>query len=155
MDSMPSGPQAAHRYSMSHGERLPLRDPTQTRHDSDTSLFPFPFRRSPPEPLFTFTLPFASFVPFIGGGAQRAEAMDGGDKSDNDLASRLPNRLPVWKQMTLAVLFRGAEKPCARKPAARAMEQEELLTQALAEVEENGVPDDDAIEIDSEDEFQL
>ncbi|KAJ6618395.1 hypothetical protein B0H10DRAFT_2217697 [Mycena sp. CBHHK59/15] len=85
---------------------------------------------------------------------KQAEAMDGGDESDNDLASRLPNCLPVWKQMTLAVLFRGAEKSRARKLAARAMEQEELLMQALAEAEENGVPDDGAIEIDSDDEFQ-
>ncbi|KAJ6607735.1 hypothetical protein B0H10DRAFT_2227544 [Mycena sp. CBHHK59/15] len=48
----------------------------------------------------------------------------------------------------------GAEKSRARKLAARAMEQEELLMQALAEAEENGVPDDGAIEIDSDDEFQ-
>ncbi|KAJ6605753.1 hypothetical protein B0H10DRAFT_2303588 [Mycena sp. CBHHK59/15] len=60
----------------------------------------------------------------------------------------------VETRMTLAVLFRGAEKPRARKPAARAMEQEELLMQALAEAEENGVLDDGAIEIDSDDEFQ-
>ncbi|KAJ6579862.1 hypothetical protein B0H10DRAFT_2235560 [Mycena sp. CBHHK59/15] len=86
--------------------------------------------------------------------AEREEAVDGGDESDNDLTSCLPNRLPVWKQMTLAVLFRGAEKPRARKPAAQAMEQEELLMQALAEAEEDGVPDDGAIEIDSDDEFR-
>ncbi|KAJ6576291.1 hypothetical protein B0H10DRAFT_1963533 [Mycena sp. CBHHK59/15] len=85
---------------------------------------------------------------------EREEAVDGGDESDNDLTSCLPNRLPVWKQMTLAVLFRGAEKPRARKPAAQAMEQEELLMQALAEAEEDGVPDDGAIEIDSDDEFR-
>ncbi|KAJ6563171.1 hypothetical protein B0H10DRAFT_1966265 [Mycena sp. CBHHK59/15] len=86
--------------------------------------------------------------------AEREEAVDGGDESDNDLTSCLPNCLPVWKQMTLAVLFRGAEKPRARKPAAQAMEQEELLMQALAEAEEDGVPDDGAIEIDSDDEFR-
>ncbi|KAJ6599562.1 hypothetical protein B0H10DRAFT_2231211 [Mycena sp. CBHHK59/15] len=56
--------------------------------------------------------------------------------------------------MTLAVLFRAVEKPRERKPVARAMEQEELLMQALAEAEENGVLDDGAIEIDSDDEFQ-
>ncbi|KAJ6534576.1 hypothetical protein B0H10DRAFT_1972433 [Mycena sp. CBHHK59/15] len=49
---------------------------------------------------------------------------------------------------------RGAEKPRARKPAAQAMEQEELLMQGLAEAEENEVLDDGTIEIDSDDEFQ-
>ncbi|KAJ6587498.1 hypothetical protein DFH09DRAFT_1307727 [Mycena vulgaris] len=44
--------------------------------------------------------------------------------------------------------------PRARKPAARVMEQEELWMEALALAEEDGVPDNDAIEIDLDDEFQ-
>ncbi|KAJ6485196.1 hypothetical protein DFH09DRAFT_1339909 [Mycena vulgaris] len=44
--------------------------------------------------------------------------------------------------------------PRARKPAVRVMEQEELLMQALALAEEDGVPDDGAIEIDLDEEFQ-
>lgn len=56
--------------------------------------------------------------------------------------------------MTLEVLFGGAVKPRARKPSAKAMEEEEVLMQALAELEEDEFPDDGAIEIDSEDEFR-
>ncbi|KAJ7628019.1 hypothetical protein DFH06DRAFT_1338844 [Mycena polygramma] len=55
--------------------------------------------------------------------------------------------------MTLRVLFGEAEKPRTRKPSQRVMEEEEELTQALAEAAEDEVPDDGAIEIDSDDEY--
>ncbi|KAJ6616886.1 hypothetical protein B0H10DRAFT_1948751 [Mycena sp. CBHHK59/15] len=51
-------------------------------------------------------------------------------------------------------LFGGAEKPRARKPSARVMEEEEILMQALADEEEDVHPDDGAIEIDSDEEYQ-
>ncbi|KAJ6608573.1 hypothetical protein B0H10DRAFT_1955343 [Mycena sp. CBHHK59/15] len=70
-----------------------------------------------------------------------------------DSTPRIPARLPAWPKMTLRVLFGGAEKPRARKPSARVIEEEELLIQALAEELEDDVPDDGAIEIDSEDEY--
>ncbi|KAJ7131416.1 hypothetical protein C8R44DRAFT_850141 [Mycena epipterygia] len=57
------------------------------------------------------------------------------------------------KVSTLRVLFGGAEKPRACKPSVRVIEEEELLMQALAEELEDNVPDDGAIEIDSEDEY--
>ncbi|KAJ6605738.1 hypothetical protein B0H10DRAFT_1957154 [Mycena sp. CBHHK59/15] len=63
-------------------------------------------------------------------------------------------RVIMTSLLVCLTVSRGAEKSRARKLAARAMEQEELLMQALAEAEENGVPDDGAIEIDSDDEFQ-
>ncbi|KAJ6602904.1 hypothetical protein B0H10DRAFT_2230082 [Mycena sp. CBHHK59/15] len=70
------------------------------------------------------------------------------DQDDED-----PTRLPAWLQMTPRVLFGGAEKPRARKPSVQVIEEEELLMQALAEELEDDVPDDGAIEIDSEDEY--
>ncbi|KAJ7676328.1 hypothetical protein B0H14DRAFT_2656244 [Mycena olivaceomarginata] len=74
------------------------------------------------------------------------------------LSSRLPMRVPAWKAMTLQVLFGGAEfaaeKPRKRKPSKRAMEEEEQLMEALANAEEDDVPDDGAIEIDSDEEYR-
>ncbi|KAJ6610956.1 ribonuclease H-like domain-containing protein [Mycena sp. CBHHK59/15] len=60
----------------------------------------------------------------------------------------------AWKPMSLATLFSEAEKPRARKPSRKAMEEEELLMQALAEQVEDDILDDGAIEIDSDEEFQ-
>ncbi|KAJ6606747.1 hypothetical protein B0H10DRAFT_2228552 [Mycena sp. CBHHK59/15] len=51
------------------------------------------------------------------------------------------------------VLFGGAEKPRKRKPSARVMEEEEILMQALAEADEDDVPDDGAIEIESDEDL--
>ncbi|KAJ6498527.1 ribonuclease H-like domain-containing protein [Mycena vitilis] len=85
--------------------------------------------------------------------SERADNDDDDESDDDDLASRLPNRLPVWKAMTLKVLFGEAEKPRTRKPSQRVMEEEEELMQALAEAAEDEVPDDGAIEIDSDDEY--
>ncbi|KAJ6626316.1 hypothetical protein B0H10DRAFT_2429915 [Mycena sp. CBHHK59/15] len=53
--------------------------------------------------------------------------------------------------MTLLVLFGEAEKPRQRKPSAQVMEEEEVLMQALAEADEDEIPDDGAVEIGSED----
>ncbi|KAJ6558647.1 ribonuclease H-like domain-containing protein [Mycena sp. CBHHK59/15] len=88
--------------------------------------------------------------------AERAENSadtDDDETDDDDLTSRIPNRLPGWKAMTLQVLFGDAEKPRARKPSKQVMEEEEELMQALADAEEDEIPDDGAIEIDSGDEF--
>ncbi|KAJ6471331.1 ribonuclease H-like domain-containing protein [Mycena sanguinolenta] len=61
---------------------------------------------------------------------------------------------PTWKPITLAILFSRAEKPRAHKPSARDMEEEEILVQALADEEKDARPDDGAIEIDSDEEYQ-
>ncbi|KAJ6627096.1 hypothetical protein B0H10DRAFT_2429452 [Mycena sp. CBHHK59/15] len=66
---------------------------------------------------------------------------------------QLLKRLPTWKPMTLQALFRGAEKPRTRKPSARAMEEEEILMEALADEIEDTFPDDGAIEVDSDEEY--
>ncbi|KAJ6603954.1 ribonuclease H-like domain-containing protein [Mycena sp. CBHHK59/15] len=75
------------------------------------------------------------------------------DEEDGGIPSRIPGRLPAWKPMTLLVLFGEAEKPRQRKPSARVMEEEEVLMQALAEADEDEIPDDGAVEIGSEDEY--
>jgi hypothetical protein len=52
-------------------------------------------------------------------------------------------------------LFGGAEKPrAARKLSARVMEEENILIQELADNEEDARPDNGAIEIDSDEEYQ-
>ncbi|KAJ7502351.1 ribonuclease H-like domain-containing protein [Mycena galericulata] len=66
---------------------------------------------------------------------------------------QLLKKLPTWKPMTLRALFGGAEKPRTRKPSARAMEEEEILMEALAEEIEDTFPDDGAIEVDSDEEY--
>ncbi|KAJ6563447.1 ribonuclease H-like domain-containing protein, partial [Mycena sp. CBHHK59/15] len=75
------------------------------------------------------------------------------DEEDGGIPSQIPGRLPAWKPMTLLVLFGEAEKPRQRKPSARVMEEEEVLMQALAEADEDEIPDDGAVEIGSEDEY--
>ncbi|KAJ7105348.1 ribonuclease H-like domain-containing protein, partial [Mycena epipterygia] len=76
------------------------------------------------------------------------------ERNDEDINPVPPRRLPTWKPMTLQVLFGGAEKPRARKPSARVIEEEESLMQALADAEEDANPDDGAIEVDSDEEYQ-
>ncbi|KAJ7670124.1 ribonuclease H-like domain-containing protein [Mycena polygramma] len=87
--------------------------------------------------------------------AERADEAEDDEDDDDPLAddAQIPNRLPKWNTVTLQVLFGGADKPRARKPTARAMEEEEILMQAFADAAEDDVPDDGAIEIDSEDEY--
>ncbi|KAJ7025497.1 hypothetical protein C8F04DRAFT_1191390 [Mycena alexandri] len=65
----------------------------------------------------------------------------------------IPNRIPVWKPLTLRVLFGGAESR-TRKPSAKVMEEEELFREELANAAEDEIPDDGSIEIDSDDEFR-
>ncbi|KAJ7664159.1 hypothetical protein B0H17DRAFT_1211425 [Mycena rosella] len=86
--------------------------------------------------------------------AERAEREADDGEEAIELTPRISNRIPVWTPMTLAVLFGGAEKPRRRKPSVQAMEEEEMLMQALAEDAEDAVPDDGAIEIDSDEEYE-
>ncbi|KAJ6466104.1 hypothetical protein C8R47DRAFT_1078997 [Mycena vitilis] len=75
--------------------------------------------------------------------AERAEGAGSDEEEDGNAlndGAQIPNRLPKWKAV--------------RKPAAQAMEEEEQLMQAFADAAEDDVPDDGAIEIDSEDEYQ-
>ncbi|KAJ7830806.1 hypothetical protein B0H14DRAFT_3464534 [Mycena olivaceomarginata] len=64
-------------------------------------------------------------------------------------------RAGVWKPMSLATLFRvsDTEKPRARKPSRKAMEEEELMMQPLSEQVEDDILDNGAMEIDSDEEF--
>ncbi|KAJ7029536.1 hypothetical protein C8F04DRAFT_1288093 [Mycena alexandri] len=74
------------------------------------------------------------------------------DSDDDSDTPRMPKK-PKWAPITLALLFGGAEKPRARKPSARVMEEEEMLMQALADEEEDAIPDDGAIEVNSDEEY--
>jgi hypothetical protein len=80
------------------------------------------------------------------------------ESDDEEDTPRLPKK-PMWKPITLAVLFGEAEKPRKRKPSARVLEKEARLMETLAEMEacadaqEDSRPDDGAIEIDSDDEY--
>ncbi|KAJ6621946.1 hypothetical protein B0H10DRAFT_2214756 [Mycena sp. CBHHK59/15] len=69
----------------------------------------------------------------------------------------LPTAIPALQNSAASVLglFGGAEKPRARKPSARVMEEEEILMQALADEEEDVHPGDGAIEIDSDEEYHV
>ncbi|KAJ7903010.1 hypothetical protein B0H13DRAFT_2335363 [Mycena leptocephala] len=58
---------------------------------------------------------------------------------------RLPHVSSTWTPMKLVVIFGEATKPRARKPSRKAMEEEELLMQGLAEQEEDDIPDDGVI----------
>ncbi|KAJ6620892.1 hypothetical protein B0H10DRAFT_2432631 [Mycena sp. CBHHK59/15] len=91
------------------------------------------------------------------GDARAAERMEtelvSEGEANDEFSSRLPTRVPAWKPMTLQVLFGGAEKPRKRRPSKRVMEEEEQLMEALANAEEDDVPDDGAIEIDSDEEY--
>ncbi|KAJ6631787.1 hypothetical protein B0H10DRAFT_1937557 [Mycena sp. CBHHK59/15] len=53
----------------------------------------------------------------------------------------------------LAMLFGEVEKSCTWRASKKVMEEEELLMQALAEKEEDNIPFDGAIEIDSDDKY--
>jgi hypothetical protein len=55
---------------------------------------------------------------------------------------------------TRTMVASGAEKPRARKPSAPVVEEEEILMQALTDKEEGARPDDRAIEIDLDEEYQ-
>ncbi|KAJ6623009.1 hypothetical protein B0H10DRAFT_1944306 [Mycena sp. CBHHK59/15] len=66
----------------------------------------------------------------------------------------VPNHIPVWKPITLQVLFSGGKKPRTCKPSPQVMEEEEMLMQQLAKDAEDEVSDDGAIEIDSNEEYQ-
>ncbi|KAJ7796691.1 hypothetical protein B0H14DRAFT_2619672 [Mycena olivaceomarginata] len=85
-------------------------------------------------------------VKWIGAITAAVRAEDDSDlQDDNDDETMYP-------PMTLAILFGGAEKPRACTPSARAMAEEEVLMEELANAMEDDVPDDGAIEIDSDDE---
>ncbi|KAJ6626261.1 hypothetical protein B0H10DRAFT_2185875 [Mycena sp. CBHHK59/15] len=97
------------------------------------------------------------------GDAKAAERVERENEDNNAIPNtipseeatpRVPNHIPGWKPITLQVLFSGAEKPRTRKPSPRVMEEEEMLMQQLAEDAEDEVPDDGAIEIDSDKEYQ-
>ncbi|KAJ6603705.1 hypothetical protein B0H10DRAFT_1957768 [Mycena sp. CBHHK59/15] len=83
----------------------------------------------------------------------RGELNPESDSDDDSDTPRIPKK-PTWKPITLALLFGGAEKPHACKPSAQVMEEEEILMQALADEEEDARPDDGAIEIDLDEEYQ-
>ncbi|KAJ7884383.1 hypothetical protein B0H14DRAFT_2564435 [Mycena olivaceomarginata] len=92
-----------------------------------------------------------------GSSARRSGAQLGRSRGGTvDKSTRTMVEKPLWDYF----LARGQTKliygwkPRARKPSARVMEEEEILMQALANEEEDARPDDGAIEIDSDEEYQ-
>ncbi|KAJ7915735.1 hypothetical protein B0H13DRAFT_1871854 [Mycena leptocephala] len=75
--------------------------------------------------------------------AEREERLATDDEPAIEM--RLPHVSSTWAPMKLVILFGEATKPRARKPSRKAMEEEELLMQALAEQEEDDIPDDGVI----------
>ncbi|KAJ6600935.1 ribonuclease H-like domain-containing protein [Mycena sp. CBHHK59/15] len=80
-----------------------------------------------------------------------AEDPDSDEEADTTLTFRLACLLG---KNNAPHLIRRRRESSARKPSARVIQEEELLMQALAEELEDDVPDDGAIEIDSEDEYR-
>ncbi|KAJ7592357.1 ribonuclease H-like domain-containing protein [Mycena floridula] len=83
-----------------------------------------------------------------------------GSESDNDdeEPDQLPRIIPVtkWKQRTLESLFKGAPKPPPRiQPTDMEIEAElmQALAEQQAEQDEDDIPDDGAIEVDSDEEY--
>ncbi|KAJ7190100.1 ribonuclease H-like domain-containing protein [Mycena pura] len=93
--------------------------------------------------------------------AERAAAVLDAELEDDtgDNLPRIPNRLPAWKPLTLQVLFGNAKddsrlRTRTRKPSERVMQEEERLMEEFADAMEDSIPDDGAIEIDSDEEFR-
>ncbi|KAJ6607430.1 hypothetical protein B0H10DRAFT_2227836 [Mycena sp. CBHHK59/15] len=86
--------------------------------------------------------------------AERQERATSPSEAAAEEAAEVQVPAGTWKPMSLATLFSEAEKPRARKQSRKAMEEEELLMQALAKQVEDNILDDGAIEIDSDEEFQ-
>ncbi|KAJ6587810.1 ribonuclease H-like domain-containing protein [Mycena sp. CBHHK59/15] len=87
------------------------------------------------------------------GDARAAEREETEEDSEDEETPLLPNRPTTWKSLTLQVLFGGAE-PRKRKPEPRAMAEEEILMEELANAAEDEILDDGAVEIDSDDEYR-
>ncbi|KAJ6548268.1 hypothetical protein B0H10DRAFT_1969220 [Mycena sp. CBHHK59/15] len=87
------------------------------------------------------------------GDARAAEREETEEDSEDVETPLLPNRPTAWKSLTLQVLFGGAE-PRKRKPEPRAMAEEEILMEELANAAEDEILDDGAVEIDSDDEYR-
>ncbi|KAJ6628155.1 ribonuclease H-like domain-containing protein [Mycena sp. CBHHK59/15] len=87
------------------------------------------------------------------GDARAAEREETEEDCEDEETPLLPNRPTAWKSLTLQVLFGGAE-PRKRKPEPRAMAEEEILMEELANAAEDEILDDGAVEIDSDDEYR-
>ncbi|KAJ6614472.1 hypothetical protein B0H10DRAFT_2221208 [Mycena sp. CBHHK59/15] len=87
------------------------------------------------------------------GDARAAEQEETEEDSEDEETPLLSNRPTAWKSLTLQVLFGGAE-PRKRKPEPRAMAEEEIFMEELANAAEDEILYDGAVEIDSDDEYR-
>ncbi|KAJ7572767.1 ribonuclease H-like domain-containing protein [Mycena floridula] len=91
------------------------------------------------------------------GSVRDAESHKESDNDDEE-PDQLPRIIPVtkWKQRTLESLFKGAPKPPPRiQPTDMEIEAElmQALAEQQAEQDEDDIPDDGAIEVDSDEEY--
>ncbi|KAF8134104.1 ribonuclease H-like domain-containing protein [Mycena galopus ATCC 62051] len=81
---------------------------------------------------------------------------DGGEEEEPDGAQPEPTRLPrlkKWPQMKLVKLFKGRAPPPRPTRAEIEAQAERDAQNTAADAEEDEIPDDGAVEIDSEDEY--
>jgi hypothetical protein len=88
------------------------------------------------------------------GKVRDAEASERLEERDAELQSINRRRTIKWKPITLENLFGGTKHKPARPSRTIEEEEEEALAQAMAEAAEDEVPDDGAIEIGSDEEYQ-
>jgi hypothetical protein len=87
------------------------------------------------------------------GEARAAELDDDSDNEDGTASAEVSNtRITKWKPVSLANLFSGCESLLSRPPSAE-IDAEAALMEALAEVEEDERPDDGAVEVGSDEEY--
>ena len=84
--------------------------------------------------------------------ARAAELDDDSDNEDTVSAEVSNTRITKWKPVLLANLFSGCEPLLSRPPSTK-IDAEAALMEALAEVEEDEWPDDGAVEVSSEEEY--
>ena len=75
------------------------------------------------------------------------------DNEDSTVSAEVSNtQITKWKPVSLANLFSGCESIFSRPPSTE-IDAEAALMEALAEVEEDEQPDDGAVEVGSDKEY--
>ena len=85
--------------------------------------------------------------------AQAAKLDDDTDNEDGTVSAEVSNtQITKWKPVPLANLFSSCESILSRPPITK-IDSEAMLMEALAEVEEDERPDDGAVEVGSDEEY--
>ena len=82
-----------------------------------------------------------------------AELDDDTDNEDGTVSAEVSNtQITKWKPVLFANLFNGCESILSRPPSTK-IDAKAALMEALAEVEEDEWPDDGAVEVGSDEEY--